>query len=190
MQNGGLLVLALATFSCALVYACSLTLKYQKESFVTEARNTATIIRSAMNVVDGVATSLRALQGARSDQAQSDSYARAVIGDYSFVRGFGRFDKVSADQFSSFSRNYQDGAEPVVVWWYDQDGNRVTNGINNQLGAVTDQSVQYFPVTQLKRQQSTVRKADAENQQNPTELDSQSLTGCLLYTSPSPRDRG
>ena len=180
MRKGGLLVLALAAFMCALVYACSLTLKYQQESFVTEARNTATIIRSAMNVVDGVATSLRALQGARSDQTQSDSYARAVMGDYSFVSGFGRFEKISADQFSSFSRNYQEGAEPAVVWWYDQDDNRITNGINNRLGAVTDQSVQYYPVTQLKRQESTVRKADVESQQNPTGLASQSLTGFNL----------
>ena len=181
MRKGGLLLLALITFVCALVYACSLTLKYQRQSFETEARNTATIVRSAMNVVDGVATSLRALQGTRSDQSQSDSYARTVMGDYPFVSGFGRFEKISADQFASFSVNKQHRAEPFSVWWYDQDGNRVTNGVNNQLGAAADQSVQYFPVTLMKSQANAGQKeAETTEQKGAHELINPSLMGFNL----------
>lgn len=158
LRKTGLLLLALGIFAGALLYVCALNLKYQKQNFETEARNTATIVRSAMDVVDGVATSLRALQGSRSDQAQSDSYAKTVISNYSFISGFGRFEKVSGDQLASFSalRNSIDGTTPFSVWWYDQDGNRVTNGINNHLGALPDQEVQYYPVTLLKSQESAV----------------------------------
>lgn len=167
IRKTGLLLLAMGIFAGALLYACALSFKYQKQNFETEARNTATIVRSAMDVVDGVATSLRALQRSQSDQSQSDSYAKTVISNYSFVTGFGRFEKVSGDQLGSFSalRNSVEESAAFSVWWFDQDGNRVTKGVNAQLGAVPDVETQYYPVTLFKSQESFASSSRDSNSQ-------------------------
>ncbi len=163
IRRTGALLVALGAFAAALMYGCALSLSYQKQSFETEARNTATIVRSAMNVVDGVATSLRALQGSRSDQTQADSYAKTVISNYSFITGFGRFEKVSGDQVADFSafRNSPDQTEPFSVWWYDNNNNRLTNGVNSQLGAVAGRDDVHYPVTHFKSQESLSAQSEA-----------------------------
>lgn len=159
VRRAGLGLLALGLFSFVLLYACSLSLKNQKLSFETEARNTATIIRSAMDVVDGVGTSLRALQGVEPDSLQADSYAKTVISNYSFVSGFGRFDKITEDKIAHFSslKNTSD-AGAFSLWWYDESGNRVTRGNNTTLGVVPDRTKELFPITLIRSQASFTEK--------------------------------
>ncbi len=170
-RSAGFLLIASGVFTAALLYACSLTLNNQKQHFETEARNTATIVRSAMNVVDGVATSLRALQGSRADTSQSDSYAKTVISNYSFVSGFGRFEKITNDQAAGFTAQENtttsttaegELSSPFSIWWIDDQGNRVTTGLNTRLGATHDAANRY-PVTLFKNQASFRQEKTSDN---------------------------
>lgn len=154
----------LTGFLTGLAYAFSLSLKYQHQSFETEARNTAAIVRSALDVVDGVATSLRALQGSKADMERSNSYAKTVIGNYSFVSGFGRFEKIAADGTSADKPQGHsiDSSVANSIWWFDEQGNRVTTGVNTTLGVVQPGVKSRYPVTLFRTQE--LKQADGAEQ--------------------------
>jgi len=102
-----------------------------QQGFDIEAEGVINKVRSGFDVVDGIATSLRALPFSNLDSSLVSSYARSVIGDYPFITGFGRFESVpegAIDRFVADMKNMQGGRE-YSVWWFDSNGEAVERSL-------------------------------------------------------------
>lgn len=155
----GLIAFAIGLFIGLVVYLCALSLKNQRYQFEIKAQNTAALIRSGFDVVDGVATSLHAMKD--GVQTQSESYTRTVINDYSFLSAIGRFEKVSSAEIFKFSAEIADREGQELTsppWWFDENGHRITTGQLNAANSVQTATHTYFPVTRIKTDKSN--KAD------------------------------
>lgn len=117
------LVLSLGAF----VYVSAQSMRIDRQGFELEAQSKINRVRSGLDVVDGIATSLRALPFSKLDPSRVSSYARSVIGDYAFITGFGRFEYVPGqwiDGFVEGMRKLPD-TKNFSLWWSSDVGKPV-----------------------------------------------------------------
>lgn len=139
------MIFAVAVVCFGLYYSFAISLHRQQLRFEENAQLVTNAYRSAMDVVDGVATSLSALQAGEA-QTQS-SVARALVDKYPFISGFGRFSGVAGSDLGEFSNPAAATDNKPAVWWFDDDGNRVTAGLASGYRPAELAGRHYLPVT-------------------------------------------
>ncbi len=150
LRTASLILSALVVVCISLYYSFDASLNRQKTDFENDAQTVAASYRSAMDVVDGIATSVSAVHAYRSGSTAQDSVAKTLLGNYSFVSGFGRFDSVDSDQLSDYTKSREHLTENTgpAIWWFDQAGNRITTGTDSRgLPSLNGETGNYYPVT-------------------------------------------
>ncbi len=147
MLKAAVVLFALVITSLGLYYSFEASLNRQKQNFETDALAVSAAYRSAMDVVDGIATSLSALQ--MGEQETQSAFARKLIGNYPFVQGFGRFNSVAGDGVAEFSKeqSVRHPEKGPAVWWYDENANRVTAGLASGYRPAELANRTFYPVT-------------------------------------------
>lgn len=146
-------VLVSALLSIALglgvfVYIGAQSMDAARKAFDTQAQISMSRLRSSFNVVDGVATSLRALPFSKLDPSRVTSYARTIIADYSFITGLGRYESVP----DSWLNGYVEGMRKLpekkdyTLWVMNKNNERVTLASDPDEQLSVD-SEHWFPVS-------------------------------------------
>ncbi|MEM7256418.1 MAG: diguanylate cyclase, partial [Pseudomonadota bacterium] len=130
--NKGFTRAAFVMFAAAVVclgiyYSFTVSLHRQQLRFEEDALAVTNAYRSAMDVVEGMATSLNALQP--GDAVTQSTVARTLVDKYPFISGFGRFSALAGTELNEFAKTQIDGEGGPAVWWFDDAGNRVTAGL-------------------------------------------------------------
>lgn len=98
-------------------------LQISKRQFEAEAQNIAAVLRSGIDVADGVVTSLNASVYAIADPDKLHSHFSRVLSSYEYVTGLGRFEAMSKDQLSALeSRLSGTGDSSNTAWYFDNSG--------------------------------------------------------------------
>lgn len=106
-------------------YSFVASLHKQKQSFEADALTVSAAYRSAMDVVDGIATSLSALHIAHPETR--NTFAETLLENYPFIQGFGRFRKVPGELAAGYleMQSIVDGGSSSTVWRFDNQRRRI-----------------------------------------------------------------
>ena len=186
LRTASLILSALVVICISLYYSFDASLNRQKTDFEADAQTVASSFRSAMDVVDGIATSVSAVQSYQSGSTAQDSVAKTLLRNYSFVAGFGRFDSVASDRLAEYTQAREmigDQSGPAV-WWFDQAGNRITTGSDTRGLAGGGTEVQsYYPVTLKLASNSNAEAGDEVAATNGFDLGSNAALNLAIQRS-------
>ncbi len=102
-------------------------LQISKRQFEAEAQNIAAVLRSGIDVAEGVVTSLDASNYSDADHLQIQSHFSKVLNQYEYVTGLGRFESSGRDQLPDLEMRLLD-AEVIadIAWYFDSKGDVAT----------------------------------------------------------------
>lgn len=116
-------LLAVCVFLLVVVFGGLASLQVSKRQFEAEAQNIAAVLRSGIDVAEGVVTSLDASDYSSADTAQLQSHFSTVLSNYEYVSGLGGFASFDSGQLSKPEMRSQDAADNnTIVWYFDQSG--------------------------------------------------------------------